>query len=147
VKTFHMSFPRPFALVFLSTAAVGLPFYVVLPVLSAVPIAIFIVGIAASAAAWTGLIIWQLKVRVDAEGVHATDLWGLPRSVGWTDIDRVKPCRFFNLSYLRVFPVDGTRPLWLPTFISNREAFQRAVNELAPTENPVGQRLGGSSLR
>ena len=57
------------------------------------------------------------KYSVTAEGVHGQDLMGRATFVAWGDIAEMKPARIANLDFVRLFSVDGSRPVWLPMFV------------------------------
>ncbi len=89
------------------------------------------------AAPWSVMLLRSMRVELDADGVEANDLWGLRRGVRWDAVYRVKPLRFLNLRYLRLYPEDRTRPVWLPLFLGGYDNFVAAVQELTPEGNPA----------
>ncbi len=139
MKVFYPSFFRPFLLVFVLGAALGLPTITMLSGFS-VPVtgyAWLSLLSAVFAALWTLAMMPLLKVRVGAEEINATDFWGFRRSLRWADIESTSRFRFLGLEWLRLMPADGSRPLWLPTFIRKRDAFLASVKEFAPADHPL----------
>ena len=145
MKTFYPSFFSVFPWLFLGGYALALPGLAVLSRF----------GLPPSAFAWalpsgallavplTLMIVLSERVRSDADGLRAADVWGLRRSMSWADIHAVKRFRMLNVQWLRLFPADGTRPLWLPIFLSRRDSFLAAVKETAPADHPLVRSLGG----
>jgi hypothetical protein len=139
VKRFFPSFLPPFVAVFLGgtvlgTAVVGLRSgFAVAPVryLGAV------VGAAVFSACWTLAMAWMLRVQVGEEGIRSSDFWGFRRFLAWSRMREAKPFRVLGLGWIRVYPHDGSRPLWVPTFLARGDEFVAAVTAAAPGDNPL----------
>jgi hypothetical protein len=85
----------------------------------------------------TPLCYYGMSVRVDADGIRSYNAWGLPAFLEWRQMVRVRPCRLLNLRYLRLDRL-GTRPvLWLPIFLKDPAAFERAVREFVGENNAL----------
>jgi len=139
MKEFYPAFFPQFVHVFVGSAILALSPLAVLSGFSihASGYVVLTLLCAALAALWTLAMMKMFRLRVGAEEISATDVWGLRRSLKWEDIKSTSPFRFVGLEYLRLFPSDGSRPLWLPTFIMKRAAFLAAVTEAAPASNSV----------
>jgi hypothetical protein len=76
-------------------------------------------------------------VRLTAEGVHAHSVWGFPRFIRWQDIKTVRKFSLPILPWLRLYPADGSSPVWLSMFPASPDQFKLEVQKLAPPASPI----------
>ena len=86
------------------------------------------------------LLVSHLTYGVGPEGLRGYDSMGRRRDVLWSDVSRAGIRNLVGLRYLVVWTRSGS-PLWIPAFMTDRGAFQGAVQEFAPESSPVRQVL------
>jgi hypothetical protein len=77
------------------------------------------------------------RVRVHELGVRGHDAYGRRAEAAWPLVQRVEPVDVAGLRYLRVVATGSARVLWLPLFVSERDAFDRLVAERAGAAHPL----------
>jgi hypothetical protein len=77
------------------------------------------------------------KDRLSSEGVCGNSFRGVRRFVRWQDIVAVKPLRILNLRFLRLYPADGTCPVWMGLFHAHEKEFDEELKRLAPANSPI----------
>ena len=85
--------------------------------------------------AWLLTLCFTLKVA--PEGVYGHSFWGVRRFVGRQEIAEVRPFRFLNLRYLRLYKSGRTKPTWIALFLARRVECAQEFRRLAPSGNPV----------
>lgn len=87
-----------------------------------------------------GLILIECyKVKLMPNGISCYNIWGIYSFVLWDEIRDVKTFNLLGLNYVRVFFRHSNTPLWVPTFLKNRDGFSKALSEFAPPSNLLRQ--------
>lgn len=77
------------------------------------------------------------SVEITRMGIRAYSFWGSRRFIEWEQIDALRPARFLNLRYLRLYSRHHQSPVWVALFYPNYSDFRRALTERAPSGSPI----------
>ena len=98
-------------------------------------IGVVVGGLGSFLYAWLLTLCFTLKLT--PEGVFGHSCWGIRRFVGWQEIVAVKPFRFLNLRYLRLFQNGRACPVWMPLYQAHKSEFEQELKRLAPPNSPI----------
>lgn len=87
------------------------------------------------------VLIKMLAVRVCADGIWGMTFWGSRRFLPWDVLTDVRPLTLWPLRFWRLYPLDGTAPVWVPQFLKNREGFSASVLGKTELGNPLRTHL------
>jgi hypothetical protein len=82
-----------------------------------------------------------ITVRLTQGGIHGHSFWAIRRMIRWEEIKAAKPFRFLNIRFLRLYPLDGKTPIWMPLFLAKPDEFEQEVRRVAPAGNPILEHL------
>ena len=83
----------------------------------------------------------RYRVYVSRGGVRSFDFWGRYHRVAWADIQTVEPVDMAGLRYLKLTTARAPRPVWIPLFLDEQDAFNRLVAERAGPQHPLTRAL------
>jgi len=75
------------------------------------------------------------KITVNSTGVKGTNFWGKSKFVQWSNITSAKKFNLIGLKFVRLFPRDGSLPLWIPLFLNKMSEFKDLTIKLSPEGN------------
>lgn len=87
----------------------------------------------------TRFAIHLLRVEVEKDVIHSTDYWSVRHSLTWAEIETVEPAMVFGFPYLKAesFRKDH-RPLYIPLYLADNEAFrEKVICTAAPTNSTL----------
>jgi hypothetical protein len=135
--------------VFVAIAAIALAvsfiFRILKEGLQGVDVGALLIGAVAATLAsllWAWLMTLCFTLKLSSEGVFGHSVWGIRRFVRWQDIAAVKPFRFLNLRYMRLYPHGGTPPIWITLDLAHKSEFEQELQRLAPPNSPIRRCLG-----
>lgn len=140
-RIFRISFWRYFFLSLLAGLALVLPILLVanldLPMGAQVGIAFGgIMGGSVAGLLATMAMFWLTPVKVGRRGLKSSSFWGVVREVEWSQIQAAK-FLWLGLPYILISTPTKRNFIWLPLLLRDMKGFARAVEELAPAENPL----------
>jgi hypothetical protein len=83
------------------------------------------------------VLVWPVQVCPDC--LRASDAWGFIRAVRWDAVRDARPINLAGLPYLRVYPADTRRVLWVPLFLADYRRFAELVAAYAGPDHPVAR--------
>jgi len=87
----------------------------------------------------TALIRHFYPVSLSASEIRSSNLWGINKSVPWTDIERVGSLNL-GLRFLVIRSAHSAR-IFVPTFLAEPTPFRERVNSLAGPSHPLSEAL------
>ena len=82
------------------------------------------------------LSVYLLPTKVNRHKLRSTDIYGLEREIEWSQIEKVRYF-WFVLSFGVISTPTKRNFIWLPLFLRDMNGFARAVEEMAPVDNPL----------
>lgn len=78
-------------------------------------------------------------IRIDEAGITLTSLWGLKRTLLWSEIESVQEVRYLFVSYFKVSPClrHYVGALIIPRAVTHPDAFRESIFRHAPSTNPI----------
>ncbi len=144
-RIFRVRFWRCFLVSLLVGLPVGLSFLLILSIVIQSQFQEEIIGGAMVAGLIGGIVAgvleslsmyWLTPVKVGTRGLKSSSFWSVSREVEWSQIHTA---RFFwlGLPYLLISTPQKRNFIWLPLILRDAKGFARAVEELAPADNPL----------
>ncbi|PQV63780.1 hypothetical protein B1R32_109120 [Abditibacterium utsteinense] len=136
-QIFRVDFGRSFAGYFLIYFLILTP--ILLPVMAPIrgnnELFIFcgIIVFAALVSTTVGLFF---PVKISPNGLRGSNFWGVKREVEWRKIKRAR-FSWFIFSYAILSTSQKRNFIWLPLCLSDPKGFTRAIENLAPADNPL----------
>lgn len=75
------------------------------------------------------------KITINSTGVKGTNFWGKSKFVQWPNITSAKKINLIGLKFVRLYPRDGSLPIWIPLFLNNMSEFEDIIIKLTPEGN------------
>ncbi|NBB78633.1 MAG: hypothetical protein GVY36_04210 [Verrucomicrobia bacterium] len=92
----------------------------------------------------SALVSWLLPICLSKEGLRSYTAFGIYRSVGWAEFERVEALSLFGIRYAKIYLKAGGFPIWIPEFLTKRDRFLAQLRQRTAHAGAVEEAFTGA---